>query len=213
MVSKKAYPVNQILQDTAAARGVLARLWPIVRLPSQATPTGASFGTVDYADSTGRSRVINSDDGNTYCKGHQLYLASGQSITSTGGSTITGLQVPVSASTYYIDGVVDWVQGGVASVQNFWFNGPSVTFIRVPYFFALWGSGVSNGVGAATHIGSGGGASMISPAFANGTSISLHFKGVVQFSASGFFGVSASEQNAGDSFSITANSFFMIFPA
>ncbi|HEY1644847.1 MAG TPA: hypothetical protein VGF75_00490, partial [Candidatus Saccharimonadales bacterium] len=141
-----------------------------------------------------------------------LYTTANQTISTTAGTTVTSLQTTVAATTYRVHAVISWAQGSAAAQQNFWFNGPTASAINVPYYFALSSSGVSNGVGVATKIGSGGGASMPSPAFAASSSIRLYFDGLVTFSAAGTFGVTTGNNTSGDTCTIQALSFMDIMP-
>jgi hypothetical protein len=151
--------------------------------------------------------------GGRYTVGQRvLRVTSAQPVTGT-SATVTALQAPVQAGTYYVRGCVTWVQGGTAAGQSFWLNGPAAALVAVPYFFALVGSAVSNGIGVAAYIGSGGGASMPSPGFAAGTTACLWFEGTITFTAAGTFGISCGEGTSGDPFTIAAGSYMVLSPA
>lgn len=198
--------ITDVRPQTVALGGVL----PCTSASMPATPY---VGQCVYQADTGFVVVWNGSTWRNVSSGTQtLYLTAPQPITSTSSQTITSLQGPVTPGTYSVRGVITWVQGSTGSQQNFWFNGPGASLVEVPYFFALDGSGVSNGVGVATKIGSAAGASMPSPPFAGGTTITLYFDGIITFTAAGTFGLSASEQTSGDSFTISTGSVMTLRP-
>jgi hypothetical protein len=161
----------------------------------------------------GQLTYIDNADGNTYGMGTlDAIVTSNQAINTTTLTAITALQIPVVAGWYMVEAIVYWTQGATAAGQNFLFNGPAASFVACSYFHALTNSGVSNGIGLANEIGSGGGAPMASPAFAAGDLIELWIKGPILFTASGTFGITCGNGTSGDHCTINAGAWLSIRP-
>jgi hypothetical protein len=185
-------------------------------LNGASTPS-ATGQCVFWSNTNNRAILRNSDDTQTYSVGQKVFTTTVDQPVTSASTVITNLQQSnVSALTYYVRGCVSWTQGATAVSQNFWFNGPTVSALRINFMHveAVLDSTTSQTVnsGQADKIGSGGGASMPSPAFGANVLVSLYYEGTVTFSATGTFGVSCGEGTVGDSFTIKAGSFMVVSP-
>lgn len=197
----------------APGTGGMTRLTYSTGAPAIMLSVAAAAGTDQFGTSYPAGASWFDAAGGRYSVGQRVLIAAGQNVTATAGAAVAGMQATVAAGSYYVRGCVTWTQGGTANAQNFWFNGPAASLVTVPYFFALTTSAVSNGIGVAAKIGSAGGASMPSPAFAGGAVVCLWLEGTITFTAGGTFGLTAGEGTGATSFSISAGSYMVLSPA
>jgi hypothetical protein len=171
---------------------------------------GWTLSTAFFAALGGEQwQEVSSDTGNYDTARRTLRTATDKTFSSTSNAVITGLSCPVAAGTYNVDGVITWTQGPAAAAQNFRLDGPAASAVSIPYFHALTASGVSNGIGRYTALGS----NVASPGFAIGSVVFLYLKGMITFTAAGTLDVSAGCGVSGaDTFVVNALSYLNVMP-
>jgi hypothetical protein len=211
-VATTPYSLEDAETDIATLRGLVDRLTEAVTLTDATDPpTNPATGAILYS-LTGDVKYASADGGDYTTGRNSLYTTADQLVTATSGVAITGLTCPVAAGLYRVHAVVTWTQGSGAFAQNFWLDGPAASHVHVPYFFALENSGVSNGISRCNALGSGGGATMPSPAFAAGSQVYLYFDGIIVFTAAGTFQITCDEGTSGHSFTVNLYSVMDVMP-
>lgn len=194
---------NALPQQVGASNFYLAG---VLEWVSTTTPSSApSNGITAYVDSEDNLDYINGNDRNTYRTGRIVKFGdSGQLISSTSPTAITGMSLPVAVASYHIQGWVNFTGTGAVGGAVFNFGGATLSHADGRAFFLTPGVGLLPGVslysGALAASGSG---------TMTGALQRWEFDVWVTSSGGGtnVFTVTAQEGNAGDSF--TVNSAYM----
>ena len=158
---------------------------------------------------------IEPPDGNTYTAGHQILTATGQTISSTSATPITGLSANVGIGTYKVAGSIRVVAAASGTAQAFaiQFNGTTTVLsgCRIRTRSYLESTGVSMNAGTISGLAATGGST---GTMNNGTVFSVDFEGIITVSTAGTFHVDGLQVTsaADETFTVQALSWMELTP-
>jgi hypothetical protein len=178
---------------------------PGLGLADAPVPASLAGWAALYA-AAGHLKYVSGGDANAYGTGRLTLLTSGQTISSTTDTVITGLQAPVAAGTYRIRALIAVTANQTAGTATIDLHGPAVSAGGSGFRFTN-----STGPGAGnnwTDTGlAGGGFAMTS-----GQLTWVEFEGTVTFSAAGTISVQAHTSAGADTFATHAGSWLELLP-
>src|ERR1017187_10127645 len=139
-------------------------------------------------------------------------MATGQTVSSTSPVAITGMSIPVAASTYHVYGKIWGLQGATTAVQavHLATSGSAVaSAVRLDWRAANYGTETLLNYNVATSLAT----NMTTASMTNGYSFTITFDGIITFSAGGtLIGQCACITSGSDTWSLLSPSYLRADP-
>ena len=180
-----------------------------VMLGEQATPAVSATGPKAYGNTTGHLGVVSDSlhgDSNNYdTERLSKFLAADTPVAIS--TNVTLFSKAVAVGTYAIDGIIKGVQGATAVAQGVQFNGPTVTFNDI----YIESNAVANTSVTDSDLTGALPVAHSTPAWGNGVTFYVRFRGILTFSAAGTFTV-VGQGAATGAWTAKAASLFSLYP-